>query len=232
MRPSNYAAPTSPAGGQPQPSAAAPTAFAERSGDSLASVTNTLAQRLGGLGQAGASPQATDTAAAPASGVRITGSPPPAAQPSPPANPSEQWSVGDLLARASQPDNRGVTQHQQTAPTPPAAPGADIRLNDLARAIDHNAAADIWQRFRRGERNILSRQLYTHEGQAAFDEISGRYHRDPEFHATVDRYIGDFERLLAEADSKGQDAGVMQNYLTSETGRVYLMLAHASGRLQ
>ena len=39
-------------------------------------------------------------------------------------------------------------------------------------------------------------------------------------------------RLLADAESKGQDTGVIQNYLNSETGRVYLMLAHASGRLQ
>ena len=231
MRPSDHAAASS-ASGQSQPPAASLAPFEERKTDNLASVTNTLAQRLGGLGQASASSKPPEVAAPAATGVRITGSPPPAAPPTPPASPSEQWSVGDLLARASEPDNRGVAQPPQAAPAPAAAPAGDIRLNDLARAIDHNAAADVWHRFRRGERNVLSRQLYTHEGQVAFDEISGRYNRDPEFHATVDRYIGDFERLLAEADSKGQDAAVMQNYLTSETGRVYLMLAHASGRLQ
>jgi hypothetical protein len=60
-------------------------------------------------------------------------------------------------------------------------------------------------------------------------EPYGSLHRDGEFRATVDRYIGDFERLLRDAEQN--DPSVMQNYMTSETGRVYLLLAHASGRL-
>ena len=67
--------------------------------------------------------------------------------------------------------------------------------------------------------------------QAAFDEISTRYSRDPDFQTTVERYMGDFERLLKEAEAKDRDGRLLLNYLTSETGRVYLMLAHASGRL-
>ena len=49
---------------------------------------------------------------------------------------------------------------------------------------------------------------------------------------TVDRYIGDFERLLGEAEASDPDGRMLQNYLVSETGRVYLLLAHASGRLR
>ena len=106
-----------------------------------------------------------------------------------------------------------------------------LRLQDLASAIDHQTAAEIWQRFRRGERSVLNRQLYTNEGRAAFDEISGRYARNADFRATVDRYMSDFERLLRDAEAKEGDGRLLQNYLSSETGRVYLMLAHASGRL-
>ena len=106
-----------------------------------------------------------------------------------------------------------------------------MRLQDLASAIDHRTAAEIWQRFRRGERSVLDRQLYTNEGRAAFDEISGRYARNAEFRVTVDRYMSDFERLLRDAEAKDGDGRLLQNYLSSETGRVYLMLAHASGRL-
>ena len=49
---------------------------------------------------------------------------------------------------------------------------------------------------------------------------------------TVDRYIGDFERLLGDAEASDPDGRMLQNYLTSELGRVYLLLAHASGRLR
>jgi hypothetical protein len=90
----------------------------------------------------------------------------------------------------------------------------------------------VWQRFRAGERGVLGRHLYSLDGQATFDEISRRYDRDQDFRATVDRYIGDFERLLNEAEQNDPDGRMLQNYMTSETGRVYLLLAHASGRLR
>ena len=58
-----------------------------------------------------------------------------------------------------------------------------------------------------------------------------RYRLDPEFHATIDRYVQEFERLLAELNRDNPDDSVTRTYLTSETGKVYTMLAHASGRL-
>jgi hypothetical protein len=107
-----------------------------------------------------------------------------------------------------------------------------LRLDEIARAIDHRTAAEVWQRFRAGERGVLGRHLYSLDGQATFDEISRRYDRDQDFRATVDRYIGDFERLLNEAEQNDPEGRMLQNYMTSETGRVYLLLGHASGRLR
>jgi len=114
-----------------------------------------------------------------------------------------------------------------------ASTGAgQLRIDELSRAIENRTAADVWYRMRAGERGVLGRHIYTYEGQATFDEISSRYDRDGEFRNTVDRYIGDFERLLAEAEQSDPAGHMLQNYLTSETGRVYLLLAHASGRLR
>ena len=62
--------------------------------------------------------------------------------------------------------------------------------------IDHDAAADLWDRYKRGERNVFTRRLYTLQGQKTFDEIRRKYRGDREFKLTVDRYIGEFERLL------------------------------------
>ena len=114
-----------------------------------------------------------------------------------------------------------------------ASTGAgQLRIDELGRSIDIRTATEVWYRMRAGERGVLGRHIYTYEGQATFDEISNRYDRDGEFRNTVDRYVADFERLLAEAEQSDPAGNMLQNYLTSETGRVYLLLAHASGRLQ
>jgi hypothetical protein len=101
---------------------------------------------------------------------------------------------------------------------------------DIARMIDHNAATELWDRYNRGERNVFTKRLYTMQGQKAFDEISKRYRGDREFKQTVDRYIGEFERLLEEVSRDDRGQVVARTYLTSETGKVYTMLAHAAGR--
>ena len=53
-----------------------------------------------------------------------------------------------------------------------------------------------------GDRGALGRHIYSLDGQATFDEIVRRYDRDADFRVTVDRYIGDFERLLGEAEAE------------------------------
>ena len=146
-----------------------------------------------------------------------------------------QWSVGDLLTRASAPDQGygGGPGFGTRAPAPPSAqPGGQLRLDEIARAIDYRTAAEVWQRFRAGERGVLGRHIYNLDGQTTFDEIARRYNLEGDFRMTVDRYIADFERLLGEAEASDPDGRMLQNYLTSESGRVYLLLAHASGRLR
>ncbi|MBV6489426.1 MAG: hypothetical protein GHHEDOFH_03408 [Pseudorhodoplanes sp.] len=103
---------------------------------------------------------------------------------------------------------------------------------DIARMIDHDAAAELWDRYNRGERNIFTRRLYTLQGQQAFDEIRKRYRSDREFKQTVDRYIAEFERLLEDVSRDDRGQVVVRTYLTSETGKVYTMLAHAAGRFE
>ena len=47
----------------------------------------------------------------------------------------------------------------------------------------------------------------------------------------AERYLADFERLLRDAEQKDPTGRTAQGHLTAETGRVYLLFAHASGRL-
>ncbi|HKQ54822.1 MAG TPA: hypothetical protein VJT12_02920 [Methyloceanibacter sp.] len=131
------------------------------------------------------------------------------------------WSPGEGL--------QGVAPRN---PAPAPQQGGQLRLDEIARAVDYRTATEIWQRFRSGERGVLGRHIYNPDGQATFDEIARRYSHENEFRLTVDRYIADFERLLGEAETRDPAGSMLQNYLTSESGRVYLLLAHASGRLR
>jgi hypothetical protein len=102
---------------------------------------------------------------------------------------------------------------------------------DIARMIDHDAAVDLWDRHKRGERNVFTRRLYTAAGQKTFDEIRRRYRKNNEFRETVDRYIDEFERLLDQVSRDDRGQVLSKTYLTSDTGKVYTLLAHAAARL-
>jgi hypothetical protein len=102
---------------------------------------------------------------------------------------------------------------------------------DIARMIDHDAASEAWERFKRGERGVFNRRLYTNAGQKTFEEVRKKYRRNEEFRETVDRYIDEFEKLLEQVSRDERGQALTRSYLTSDTGKVYTLLAHAAGRL-
>jgi hypothetical protein len=158
-----------------------------------------------------------------------------------PENRSQQqggW-VRDLLSGASREDGAkpAASDAPRTAKPSERSPLHVVEsLNslsvDIARAIDHEASIELWNRYRRGERDVFTRRLYTLKGQQTFDDIRRKYQAEAEFRAAVDRYCEDFEKLLKDVARTDRDNIMTQTYLTSDTGKVYTMLAHASGRLR
>jgi outer membrane murein-binding lipoprotein Lpp len=133
------------------------------------------------------------------------------------------WSLGDLLARASldETDSAPVTQSRS----------AGIDLSAIATAIDPMTAATSWARHRIGERGVITRAIYTSAGQQTFDQISARLRIDSDFRNMADRYIADFERVLTQAEQRDPTGQSLLSQMQTETGRVFLLLAHASGRV-
>ncbi|MGU3466564.1 hypothetical protein ACLBXO_17080, partial [Methylobacterium sp. C33D] len=171
-----------------------------------------------------------------------------APRPSAPARPAQAgdkrgW-LSDLLTRASlDDDEEPAADVPAAAPAPapaarrPAVAAAetgrialDTISTDIAKMIEHRTAVDLWERYRRGEPNLFDPRIYTPQGRATFSEIQRRYRTDAEFRRSVDRYVSEFERLLGDVVKNDSDAKRTDAYLTSETGKVYTMLAHASGR--
>ena len=116
------------------------------------------------------------------------------------------------------------------APQPAANPLESLSL-DIGRLMDRNLAAEMWDRYQRGESKAFTKRLYTPAGQKAFDEVARKYRADRAFKQTVDRYIAEFERLLDEVAREDRGPQALRGHLTSETGLVYTLLAHAAGRL-
>jgi len=140
----------------------------------------------------------------------------------------ERWSFGDLLARASRDDG------DADGPPAPTNTGGDVGNLDIpgiAAAIDANLAAAIWSRFRAGQRGFMVRSIYPHTSRELFDETQGRYTTDATFRDNVDQFLNDYEALLKDCDARDRSGQAAQDKIVSETGRVYLFLAHASGRL-
>jgi hypothetical protein len=175
---------------------------------------------------------------------RRASSPAPTAEAPAPAD-GKSW-LSDLLNRASR-DEDAPRELSRERPHGAARTEPERRANeersarhsiesldslsvDIARMIDHDAAIDLWDRYKRGERNVFTRRLYTLQGQQAFEEIRKKYRSDREFKQTVDRYLSEFERLLDDVSRDDRGQMVARTYLTSDTGKVYTMLAHAAGR--
>jgi hypothetical protein len=204
----------------------------------------------GGGGGGRVRPMRTEVAAAPPVAPRgdITGAPVRRAEPNSPLSPVQGgkdaegrnggW-LSDLLTRASREESPSIappgpreSARGAERPQRDSVDSLETLAVDIARMIDHEAAAELWERYKRGERNLFNKRLYTAQGQKAFEEIRRKYRADVEFRATVEQYIHEFERLLEEVSRGDRGGTVARNYLTSDTGKVYTMLAHAAGRFE
>ena len=108
----------------------------------------------------------------------------------------------------------------------------DNITSDIARMMDHQAVVDAWELYFGGELNPFTRRLYSLRGLQTLDEMQRNWRRDPAFRETLLRYTEEFEKLLTEVAQNDPDNTLAKTYLTSDTGKVYTMLAHASGRFE
>ena len=72
----------------------------------------------------------------------------------------------------------------------------------------------------------MVRSIYGNEGRAVFDDVSHRCRNDADLSHMVSRYLTDFERIKTDSDQRDPTGRLSQGQLVSDTGRVYLFLAH------
>jgi len=167
------------------------------------------------------------------------------ARPAPPARPRASQAPAGPASIAPSLAERGqsgwlssllaAASRDETTATATASRGGGDTLEglsaDIAKYVDAEAAAEMWDRWRSGDAAGPSRRLYTARGQQVFDDVRRRYRSDPQFQASTNRYAQEFERLLAKIGQSDRDGAQSRATLLSDAGKVYTLLAHASGRL-
>jgi hypothetical protein len=60
--------------------------------------------------------------------------------------------------------------------------------------------------------------------------VRKRFRGEPQFRDSVNRYLQEFDRLLAKIGQNDRDGAQTRAAMLSDSGKVYMMLAHAAGR--
>jgi hypothetical protein len=102
---------------------------------------------------------------------------------------------------------------------------------DLVEAIDGKLPGDLERRYSSGEQHVYTHRLYQGRGKKMLDLLVDRYESEPMIRDRIDNYVRLFERLLDTVSETPQGEQLVDACLASESGKLYLMLAQASGRL-
>ncbi len=103
---------------------------------------------------------------------------------------------------------------------------------DISKAFDTEVTDTAWASYLRGDRGIFTRRavrlLDHHESRA----MANLYEEDPEYRDAVNRYIHDFEAMLRNVLSTRDGNAMAVTLLSSEIGKLYVVLAQAIERLR
>jgi hypothetical protein len=109
------------------------------------------------------------------------------------------------------------------------------RLNavarDLVEAIDGSFPRELERRFAAGERHVYTHRLYDSRSNPFTEILRSRYQSERQLRQRADAYMQLFETLLELMHAQPEGESLAEASLASESGRIYLMLAEAAGRI-
>jgi hypothetical protein len=147
------------------------------------------------------------------------------------------WEMSQLLAAAEDGGGKGRNGGKDLRPVAAAALGAlQAALADLAIDLDMLAGDDgpsdeEWRRYLSGDRSVFARRLAQAIDNDAVNRIATLYRENNRFREAANTYLGEFETMLSRA-YEGDGGGLLaSSILSADTGKIYLAIAYALGRL-
>ena len=136
-----------------------------------------------------------------------------------PANGTERKAKAPQLSRALGREAETLVHKLHTA------------ARDIVEAIDGELSRDLEKRFSAGGEDVYTQNLLEDRGRRLPKLIERRYREDRLVRGRVDAYVRLFERLLDALAETPQGDQLVDASLASESGKLYLLLAQASGRI-
>jgi hypothetical protein len=103
---------------------------------------------------------------------------------------------------------------------------------DLVKAYEKHIPEDAWQRYLEGDKTVFARRILKSRDKYGVEEIRKRHQDDAEFRVHSTEYIAQFERLLEQAEAHDPEEMISATLLSSDVGKLYLLLSRALDRIK
>ncbi len=146
---------------------------------------------------------------------------------------AKSWEISTLLAAAETSEAKARDFRPEAAAALGALQAvlADLAIDLDAMAAEHGFGEEDWRRYVAGDRSIFARRLAQTINDTAVDRVASLYRDNARFRESANAYLSEFETLLNRARESDSGGILTSTILSADTGKIYLVLAYALGRL-